>query len=168
MSITLQLRGWCFDHLKALLTYQWAVVSYRGPNTMHHRCRAHLATRWYAYAKAQVSYFRNHMHTIFLLSNHDLIVLPNNIHKKAQHVLSELADASDKGGSALIETIHRLETCLDVNNLINNLVNPYSPWSHLFIVPAQPDWNSPWYDGWWDWQSGSPRPCWLSAERYIL
>jgi hypothetical protein len=106
---------------------------------MHHCCRAHLATRWYAYAKAQVSYFRNHMHTIFLLSNHDLIVLPNNIHKKAQHVLSELADASDKGGSALIETIHRLETCLDVNNLINNLVNPYSPWSHLFIVPAQPD-----------------------------
>lgn len=78
-----------------------------------------LVAQWYTGVEASLTcYLRHNIQTILLLLlNHDRIPL---IRAEARHVLSEILDASDNGGSALIETILRLETDLDVSYLIDD------------------------------------------------
>src|SRR5258705_1350930 len=92
------------------------------------RCAAHSysdATRWYAGSESLIGCFQRHIHTIFLISaHHDHILLPSDTHAEMKHVLSEILGASNDGGLAVVEAIHRLKTRLDVSHLINNSIIP--------------------------------------------
>ena len=80
---------------------------------MHDHHTHHYAAR--CIQLAGTGYLRHHVITIVLLLYHrDHSSLPNEIHGEVQTVLSELLHASNEGGSAVIETIHRLGTRLDV------------------------------------------------------
>ena len=89
---------------------------------MRRTCIVHLSNlvdQWYAGVEANLTdYLWHHIQTILLLLlHHDHIPL---IQTEAQCILSEISDASENGGLALIESIHYLKTDLDVSYLIDD------------------------------------------------
>ena len=89
---------------------------------MRRTCIAHhsdLVVRWYASVEASLTgYVQHHVQTIvLLLLNQNRIPL---IRTEARRVLSEISDASDSGGLALIESIRHLKMDLDVSYVIDD------------------------------------------------
>ena len=86
---------------------------------MQRHCRAHSYNLAIAIASRNTGdpHFQ-HMNTIIFLSyHHNYSTLPNDIHIEVQCVLSDILHASNESGVAVIETILRLETRLEVSHI---------------------------------------------------
>jgi hypothetical protein len=86
---------------------------------MQRHCRSHSCNLAIAIASRNTGdpHFQHMNMNIFLSYHHNYSTLPNDIHIEIQRGLSHILHASNESGVAVIETILRLETRLEVSHI---------------------------------------------------